>query len=399
MTVYHAAHRFNPSRMQIMPASTTGDKALYDRAIEILKAPDPKQIRIEPWRTSMAKANADAKRKDMKAAEKKLAAKGVVPPKHQVLTSKTPKLASASDFVPPKPPWPTIPGTVSKTAASDISVGNLVEGVDSDPDAVVQSSHDVESIASTQPRSSTMNSPFPQAAAEKTPAEAKAAQKAHAAKLLQDEKDRKAKLKAETDKKKADEKAAADKLKAEAKEKAAKEKAEAKAKADAEKANKPPRERTYVGSMLTLAEKVAAGAYTKGANGQLRSNDELAVALESIPAKKMVAFLMEVLGLTTNPYPQLNYGQQSMNLRNRLRGVLKAGGIVLTPPVKAVAEKKEGDKVVKEAVAGVPAVIKPVTIDTIKALRDEGNWTSDPEAAAKEKAKADKAEAAKTVAA
>jgi len=92
---------------------------------------------------------------------------------------------------------------------------------------------------------------------------------------------------------------------------------------------KAPRERTYTGSMLALGDRVRAGTYVKGANGQLRASDDVALALESIPAKSMPSFLVGVLGLEANPYPHLNPGQQSMNLRNRLRGAIKAGTVTL----------------------------------------------------------------------
>jgi hypothetical protein len=37
----------------------------------------------------------------------------------------------------------------------------------------------------------------------------------------------------------------------------------------------------------------------------------------------MVPLIMKVMGLTSNPYEHLNQGQQSMNLRNRLRGAIR----------------------------------------------------------------------------
>lgn len=72
-----------------------------------------------------------------------------------------------------------------------------------------------------------------------------------------------------------------------------------------------------------LREKVALGLYVKGKNGQLRTNDSIALALESVAVTDMVPLLLETLGLAENPYPHLNQGQQSMNLRNRLRGAIR----------------------------------------------------------------------------
>lgn len=72
-----------------------------------------------------------------------------------------------------------------------------------------------------------------------------------------------------------------------------------------------------------LREKVALGLYVKGKNGQLRTSDPIALALETVQVKDMVPLLMETMGIGENPYPHLNQGQQSMNLRNRLRGAIR----------------------------------------------------------------------------
>lgn len=140
--------------------------------------------------------------------------------------------------------------------------------------------------------------------------------------------------------------------------------------------DKPPRERTYVGSMLALADRVKAGQYVKGTNGQLRSNDEVAQALDSVPAKKVVPLLLEVLKMP-NIYAAkgLNYGQQSMNLRNRLRGALRQG-----------TEVGEGEAKVK------------VTLDYVKQVRDDGGYATAEAEAAEKAAKKAKAEEAVTAA-
>jgi hypothetical protein len=109
--------------------------------------------------------------------------------------------------------------------------------------------------------------------------------------------------------------------------------------------------RNYTGSMLALAARVKAGAYVKGSHGQLRSNDDLAVALDSVPPANVVKLAMEVLGETENKYASLNVGQQSMNYRNRLRGALK----------KALE------------VNGVK-----VTLDLIKEVRDNNSYAVEP---------------------
>lgn len=62
--------------------------------------------------------------------------------------------------------------------------------------------------------------------------------------------------------------------------------------------------------------------YVKSATGQLRSNDELAVALDAVQPTAVIAIALRLLKLDVNPYQRLNVGQQSMNLRNKLRGAI-----------------------------------------------------------------------------
>lgn len=96
--------------------------------------------------------------------------------------------------------------------------------------------------------------------------------------------------------------------------------------------------RTYTGSMLALADRVKQGVYVKGLTGQLRSTDELATALDAVPANNVIKLAVLALGTfmpadellaIQNKYAALNIGQQSMNLRNRLRGAIKGGKITL----------------------------------------------------------------------
>lgn len=135
-------------------------------------------------------------------------------------------------------------------------------------------------------------------------------------------------------------------------------------------------ERTYFGPMTALAERVKSGVYTKGMTGQLRSNDDLAIALDAVPTDNVIKLGLMVLGLTTNPYAALNRGQQSMNLRNKMRGAIKAN---------------EG--------AGLPVELGgdkwTVTLDYIKSVRDANNFATAEDAAAKRnEAKVAKAKAA-----
>jgi hypothetical protein len=95
--------------------------------------------------------------------------------------------------------------------------------------------------------------------------------------------------------------------------------------------------RKYTGPMLALADRVKQGAYVKAATGQLRSTNELAEMLDAVPVDNVIALAKEVLGLDHNPYSALNPGQQSMNLRNRMRGAIKKGTLTLDA-IKAVID-------------------------------------------------------------
>lgn len=120
-------------------------------------------------------------------------------------------------------------------------------------------------------------------------------------------------------------------------------------------------ERTYLGSMLALSDRVKEGAYVKSGTGQLRSNDELANALDLVPVDNVIKLAKIVLKLDENPYTKLNAGQQSMNLRNRMRGAIKKGDFTIAD-VKAVIEaegfdtyKGHAEKVVAEKQAKADA--------------------------------------------
>ena len=91
----------------------------------------------------------------------------------------------------------------------------------------------------------------------------------------------------------------------------------------------PDGTRKYIGSMLALADRVKEGAYVKGVTGQLRSNDELAQILDGVTPNGVIQTAKAVLALDMNPYSHLNVGQQSMNLRNKMRGALRNGVITL----------------------------------------------------------------------
>lgn len=79
----------------------------------------------------------------------------------------------------------------------------------------------------------------------------------------------------------------------------------------------------YSGPMSAL--KTARAAYVKGSNGNPHTADKVGHIFGSLKREQVVAICIEALGLPTNPYTSLNPGQQSMNLRNKLRHAMKIG--------------------------------------------------------------------------
>jgi hypothetical protein len=282
--------------------------ALLEKAAEII-GQKPKTTEGETMPAALAKEKQAA----LKKAQKE---KGITAPKHE------------SQFRPdPKDPF----GVAAKAAGKpvDEATGRVVESVHGNDAGTGESNMTAETTTKT-----------------KAELDAERVQAAMAAKQAKID----AKAKADADR--AEKKAQAEKEKAAAKEKR---EADAQARREAKDAERAAQlsgtNRTYTGSMLALAEKVKAGAYVKGAHGQLRSNDELAQALDFVPPANVVKLGMLVLGEPTNKYASLNVGQQSMNYRNRLRGAIKSG-------------LKVGEQV--------------VTLDFIKEIRDRENLTVEP---------------------
>lgn len=96
---------------------------------------------------------------------------------------------------------------------------------------------------------------------------------------------------------------------------------------------------SYQGPMLAL--RAAAKSYVTGKNGNPHCNDMVAELLSQLTREQTVKTLGELLfaqGVTTstNPYITLNPGQQSMNLRNKLRGALKGGTVTFAAVEAAV---------------------------------------------------------------
>ena len=111
--------------------------------------------------------------------------------------------------------------------------------------------------------------------------------------------------------------------------------------------------RKYTGPMLALADRVKSGLYIKGVTGQLRSNDELAQILDGVTPIGVIQTAKAVLELDANPYSHLNVGQQSMNLRNKLRGAIRKGTITLDAIRTYVAENDldVSQSIVEKAIA------------------------------------------------
>jgi hypothetical protein len=241
----------------------------------------------------MAKAQAEQKAKEIKAAEKAIKARGVRKPKH-------------------------VPQVTADTQVD----AQAAEGVDTASSTMVNSGFSIFNQQDQTPMEATTEVATDQPATEitKTKAErdaeaalAKIAAKAAKQADAEARKQKRDAEKAEKEARKA-ERAATAAVNKEQREKLAAELAES--------------GRKYTGSMLALAERVKAGVYVKSMTGQLRSTDELAVALDAVPPANVV-HLGCLLFEEANRYTALNVGQQSMNYRNRMRGAIKAGKFTL----------------------------------------------------------------------
>ena len=104
--------------------------------------------------------------------------------------------------------------------------------------------------------------------------------------------------------------------------------AEKAAKAAARAAARAEREAQAAEGVM-LALRSAKDKYVKSATGQLRSTDELATALDAVPPSGVIEMGLKLLNLEMNPYSHLNTGQQSMNLRNKLRGAINKGLVTI----------------------------------------------------------------------
>lgn len=111
----------------------------------------------------------------------------------------------------------------------------------------------------------------------------------------------------------------------------------------------------YQGSMIRLRERLAEGAYQKAPNGQPCCGDQVATLLGTLAPAQVIRACIIAMALPANPYNHLNVGQQSMNLRNKLRGCFKREEFGLGVLVEAVEEVREHDKAISLAVAATQA--------------------------------------------
>lgn len=89
----------------------------------------------------------------------------------------------------------------------------------------------------------------------------------------------------------------------------------------------------YSGPMLALV--AARKSYRKMPNGNPACGDTLSTALGGLTCEAVCKALIQAMALPGNPYSHLNPGQQSMNLRNKARGMLKNGTLTMSAILEA----------------------------------------------------------------
>lgn len=128
----------------------------------------------------------------------------------------------------------------------------------------------------------------------------------------------------------------------------------------------------YTGPMRALRDRTKAGLYVKGANGQPSCGDEVATILGQLKPVEVIKACLIAMNIV-NPYTHLNIGQQSMNLRNKLRGALKRGDFgpgVLREAVEEVIEARPAPAPEASTTAAAPeAPAKPAAKRASKAKK------------------------------
>ncbi len=102
---------------------------------------------------------------------------------------------------------------------------------------------------------------------------------------------------------------------------------------------KTAREQKYFGPMVAL--KTARLRYVKAANGIQCNGDAMATLLGDMKREDVVITLIRAMKLEGNPYSHLNPGQQSMNLRNKARGMIKNGTLSMVEIATAKTDTNE----------------------------------------------------------
>jgi len=266
----------------------------------------------------MAKAQAKEKAEALKKATKAAAEKGIMPP-----VRKRPVVKFVQN--PTSDP-------VDENEGSDLDVqasNDVTEGVDTDPSGVIQSGF--SAFNQILPKEQAMTEDTKPAPPPMTPEERAAFKERLAA-----EKAAKIEAKQKAIALRAENKAKADAEKAERKAAREAQAVENKAKRDAEVAAAQDRGLNYTGTMLALRN--AKDTYVRATSGRLRSSDEVAVAFDEVEPPGVIAVCLKVLSLDENPYTKLNVGQQSMNLRNRLRAAIRGNKVTIDTVITTIAE-------------------------------------------------------------
>lgn len=110
-------------------------------------------------------------------------------------------------------------------------------------------------------------------------------------------------------------------------------------------ADEADEEAGYQGSMIRLRERLAEGAYQKAPNGQPCCGDRVATLLGTLQPLQVIRACIIAMALPSNPYSHLNVGQQSMNLRNKLRGCFKREEFGFGVLVEAVEDVRTTDNI------------------------------------------------------
>ena len=90
---------------------------------------------------------------------------------------------------------------------------------------------------------------------------------------------------------------------------------------------------TICESMLPLRE-VRKHYVRAPGSGHLVNGDALAAVFAELTVEQIILVCMQILALERNPYEHLNRGQQSMNLRNIIRGAIRREDITVEEVAK-----------------------------------------------------------------